>query len=55
MERRVDWTWHLDMPGLKLLLEPVLAPVMQRQAQGLLANLKEMLESRGSVSSPLNA
>jgi uncharacterized protein YndB with AHSA1/START domain len=43
---RVAWGWHLDMPGLKSLLEPIMAPIMRRQAQGSLANLKELLESR---------
>jgi uncharacterized protein YndB with AHSA1/START domain len=47
---RVDWTWHLDMPGLKSLLEPVIAPIMKRQALGILANLKGMLEAREPVS-----
>jgi uncharacterized protein YndB with AHSA1/START domain len=41
---RVDWTWYLEMPGLKSLLEPVMAAMMRRQAQGMLANLKGLLE-----------
>ena len=43
---RVEWTWHLDMPGPKSLLEPIMGPLMRRQAQGSLVHLKEMLESQ---------
>jgi uncharacterized protein YndB with AHSA1/START domain len=44
---RINWTWQLDMPGVKSVMEPLMAAVLKRQGLGGLANLKELLERDG--------
>jgi uncharacterized protein YndB with AHSA1/START domain len=43
----VDWTWQLEMSGVKSVVEPLIAAILRRQGQGILGNLKDLLEGEG--------
>ena len=41
----VSWQWELQLKGLLRIFEPLMEPMMQKQAQSILVNLKQLLES----------
>lgn len=41
----VDWTWELELAGLLSLMAPIMARLLKKDAEPVLAKLKQLLEN----------